>query len=220
MLIPRLAAFAGTAALWLLWALCVLLIFPALLSPPGNPEPGDVELYVAVLGAVTIYPIALPVLMLLKRRARRKNNHKTLATLRIVIGLSSLAVLVILGMLFAGFYAHEQSRPVLTQEERFTNAYANAMLRDDTTWMDRLMAEGADVDHPMSLGQTPASMAADFGKWRVVLHLLERGADPDRRDDRADSVRTLAASPSELPKDPDEAQALTLVRERLGLSVP
>ena len=38
-------------------------------------------------------------------------------------------VVAILTILAGAFYAHERSRPVMTQEERFANSYANAILR-------------------------------------------------------------------------------------------
>ena len=218
MLIRRVASIGAMFALWSLWALCVVLILPAMLSPPGDPGPGDVELYVAVLGAVTIYPVALPVLLLLKRWASSRNRSAIAATIRVVIGLAFLAVLVVLGMLAAGFHDHEQSRAVPTQAEIFSNAYSNAILSYDTKWIDEIIANGAGVDHPMRLGQTPAIKAAASGRWSIVLHLLERGADPDRKDDSAESIRTLAASPREQTQISDELRALDLVRNRLGLN--
>ena len=82
--------------------------------------------------------------------------------------------------------------------------------------MDRVMTEGAHVDHPMSLGRTPALMSAAFGDWSLVLFLLGRGADPNRMDDQGQSIRTLASASVTAPKNPTEALALSRVRTVLG----
>ena len=139
-----------------------------------------------------------------------------LAAIRTATWGAFVGVVAILTILAGAFYTHEQSRPVLTQEERFANSYANAILRQDTAWMDRIMTEGAHVDHPMSLGRTPALMSAAFGDWPLVLFLLGRGADPDRTDDDGRSIRTLASAPIAISKNPSEALALSRVRAVLG----
>ncbi len=216
MLKRRLIAALGITALWSLWALCILLILPVLLSVPGKPGPGDLALYIAVLGAVTTYPVLLPALTVLAYLARRRPGSLAPGVIRTATWTSFCGVVAILAALGGAFYAHERARPVLSREELFANSYANAILRQDTAWMDRIMAEGAAVDHPMSRGETPALMAAGFEDWSLVLFLLGRGADPDRRDDRGNSVRALAASPRAAPKNAAEASALDRVRARLA----
>ena len=215
MLTRRLKTVAVAVALWSAWGLCVLLILPVLLNVPGKAEPWEIALYLAVLAAVVTYPVLLPVLTVLERWARHRSEYRAVAAIHAMTWIAFCGVLVVLTMLGCAFYAHERARPVLTREERFTNAYANAILWHDTAWMDRLLSEGASVDHPLSFGQTPAVTAAAFGDWSLVVFLLKRGADPDRRDDGGDSVRTLAANPRAVSKEPAEARALDDVRALL-----
>ncbi|GJE62177.1 hypothetical protein [Methylobacterium trifolii] len=216
MLMRRLIAVFAAVVLWSLWVLCILLILPVLLNVPGEATPGEIALWLAVLCAVVTYPIVLPVLAVVKAWAVRKSKPTILAAIHTVTWGAFVGVMAILATLAGAFYAHEQARPVLTREEGFTNSYANAILRQDTTWMDRILKEGADVDHPMSLGSTPASMSAGFGDWSLVLFLLGHGADPDRKDDQGRSVRTLAAKPPALPRNATEAYALDGVRKLLS----
>ncbi|TXN81513.1 MULTISPECIES: hypothetical protein [Methylobacterium] len=216
MLMRRLIAVFAAVVLWSLWVLCILLILPVLLNVPGQATPGEIALWLAVLCAVVSYPILLPVLAVLKAWAGRKSNSTLLAVTHTAIWGAFVGVMAILATLAGAFYAHEQARPMLTREEGFTNSYANAILRQDTAWMDRILKEGAHVDHPMSLGSTPASMSAAFGDWSLVLFLLGRGADPDRKDDHGRSVRTLVATPPAPPRNPTEAHALDGVRALLG----
>lgn len=212
----RLIAVPAAVVLWSLWLLCILLILPVLLNVPGEATPREVTLWLAVLCAVVTYPILLPVLAVLKAWAAHTSKPTILAAIHTATWGAFVGVMTILATLAGAFYAHEKGRPVLTREEGFTNSYANAILRQDTAWMDRILKEGADVDHSMSLGSTPASMSADFGDWSLVLFLLGRGADPDRKDDQGRSVRTLAAIPPAPPRNPTEALALDGVRALLG----
>ena len=216
MLMRRLITVFAAVVLWSLWVLCILLILPVLLNVPGEATLGEIALWLAVLGAVVTYPILLPVLAALKAWAGRKSKPTLLAAIHTVIWGAFIGVLAILATLAGAFYAHEQALPVLSREEGFTNSYANAILRQDTAWMDRILKEGAPVDHPMSLGNTPASMSAGFGDWSLVLFLLGRGADPDRKDNKGRSVRTLAARPPAPPRNPTEALALDGVRALLS----
>ncbi|GGE80471.1 hypothetical protein [Sphingomonas prati] len=144
---PRIVTFAKTAALWSLWVLCILLILPVLLSVPGKPTDAELGLYLAVLLSVTGYPVVLPFLAVLERGARRRSNQAGLHVIRIAMWGSFLAVLAALGTLGASFYAHERAKPVLSRDEIIEGSYPNAILMDDTEWMDRLMKEGASVDH-------------------------------------------------------------------------
>ena len=209
-------AAAAAAAPWSLWVLCILLILPVLLNVPGKATAWEFTLYIVVLSAVVTYPLLLPVLAVAQRWAHRRADPVALTLIRTATWGTFAAVVAILGTLAGTFYAHERARPVLSQDERFANSYANAILHQDTAWMDRIMGEGAGVDHPLSLGQTPALMSAAFGDWSLVAFLLGRGADPDRTDDQGRSVRTLAAAPITAPKSPTEALALDRVRALLG----
>lgn len=213
----RLITVFAAVLLWSLWVLCILLILPVLINVPGKATPGEFALWLAVLGAVVTYPILLPLLAILKAGASPRSNPAMLVAIRASAWGAFAGVVAILTTLAGAFYAHEQARPVLTREERFSNAYANAILHQDTGWMDRLMAEGADVDHPMSLGSTPALMSAAFGDWSMALFLLEHGANPDRQDEQGNSVRTLAVTPRFAPNSPAETLALNRVRAFLRM---
>lgn len=217
MLLQRLIAVFAAVVLWSLWVLCILLILPVLLNVPGKATSREFNLWLAVLGAVVTYPILLPILTVLKVWAGHRSASSMLAAVRTATWGAFIGVVAILATLAHAFYAHEQARPVLTQEERFANSYANAILRQDTAWMDRLMSEGAYVDHTMSLGRTPALMSAVFGDWSLVLFLLRRGADPDRIDNQGRSVRTLAAAPVAATRNSTEAFALDRVRAALSI---
>ncbi|RZI54448.1 MAG: ankyrin repeat domain-containing protein [Pseudomonas sp.] len=161
------------------------------------------------------YALALPPILISKRRARLSGDGARVIALRRSARVAFVLVITAGSSVFYAFYRHEQSRPVLTREELFTNSFDNAILHKDTQWMERLIAEGASVDHPLSLEQTPAVMSAEFGEWSLVLFLLNKGADPDKRDSSGLSVRSLAASPSRPVEKPSEKSALGHVRALL-----
>lgn len=202
--------------LWSVWGVCVLSIIPVLLGVPGRPDFWEFALYIAVLSAVVGYALVLPPLLISKRRARLSGDGARVIALRRSAWVAFILVIATWSSVFYAFYRHEQSRPVLTRQEIFANSFDNAILRRDTQWMERLIAEGASVDHPLSLGQTPALMSAEFGEWSLVLFLLEKGADPDRKDSSGFSVRSLAASPSRPVEKPSEKSALDRVRALLN----
>lgn len=197
------------------WVVCFLSIVPVLLGVPGRPDFWEFALYIAVLLSVVGYSLALPPILISKRRARLSGNGARVIALRRLARVAFILVIAVGSIVFYAFYRHEQSRPVLTREELIINSFENAILHKDTQWMERLITEGASVDHPLPLGQTPAIMSAEFGEWSLVLFLLDKNADPDRKDSGGLSVRSLAASPSRPVEKPSEKSALDRVRALL-----
>lgn len=205
-----------TLLLWSAWVVCVLSIIPVLLGVPGRPDFWEFALYIAVLTAVVGYALALPPILISKRRARISGDGARVIALHRLARVAFILVIAVGSIVFYAVYRNEQSRPVLTREELIVNSFDNAILHKDTRWMERLIAEGASVDHPLSLGQTPAVMSAEFGEWSLVLFLLDKGADPDKKDSGGLSVRALAASPSRPVEKPSEKSALDRVRALLN----
>jgi len=201
---------------WALWILCVLLILPLLLSVPGRPAWWEFALYIATLGAVVGYALLFLPLSLIAYRARRQGAAGALISSRRTIGVLATAAIITLATAFGQQKLREAARPALTAQEYAINALSNAILHEDTGWLRRLVADGVDVDQPISLGSTAAVFAAQSESWPVVLFLLEHGADPDRADDRGDTVRTLADGGKARPRDPQSATALASVRAMLN----
>ena len=135
---------------------------------------------------------------------------------RRTIGVLATAAIITLATAFGQQKLREAARPALTAQEYAINALSNAILHEDTGWLQRLIADGVDVDQLISVGSTPAVFAAQSESWPVVLFLLEHGANPDRADDRGDTVRTLADAGKARPRDPQSATALASVRAMLN----
>ncbi|RYH14349.1 MAG: ankyrin repeat domain-containing protein [Alphaproteobacteria bacterium] len=201
---------------WILWVACVLLILPVLLNVPGKATPWELALYFALLGAVATYAMLLPGLALGERGARLAGNTAVADALRWCRRGLFVVVLAILGTFFGIMVAKDASRPTLSRQEYFSNSYSNAIGREDTGWLQRLLDEGADVDQRLSSDYTPAALAARFSSWPLVLFLLQRGADPDLASVDGNSVRSLAAEGRLLPSDPQSAAALAEVRALLA----
>ncbi|WP_198350686.1 ankyrin repeat domain-containing protein [Sphingomonas prati] len=219
----QLKTFARAAAFWSLWVVCVLMILPTLLSVPGEATPAQLNLYVAVLFSVICYPVVLPVLTLIERFAVRRGAQAALVAVRVALWGSFLGVLTVLAMLGMAFHAHdvEQARPVVIRNDGVASALSGAVMRRDTTALDRLIAGGAGVDHLIQpYNQTPAMLAANHGYWSVTLFLLERGASPDRPDDLDNSIRSLADSRLPTPRSGADVVALARVRARLRVAGP
>lgn len=201
---------------WLLWIACVLLILPVLLNVPGKPTPWEMVFYFALLGAVTGYPLLLPSLALEERRARRAGNIGRADTLRWRRRASFLAVLAILGTFFGIMYAQDAAHPVASGQERFRGTLATALMYGETRWLQQQLDDGAVVDQSIDQDHSTAAMQARFGSWRLVLSLLQRGANPSRTNLRGDSVRSLTIEGRLDPADLQAAAALAEVRAFLA----
>jgi hypothetical protein len=68
------------------------------------------------------------------------------------------------------------------------------------------------------MDQTPAVRLATLNQFEEVHKLLDRGADPDARDQAGFSVRKLAQEPVPAADSPHEAWRKR-VAERLGIPV-
>lgn len=165
-----------------------------LLNVPGRPTSSELALYVALLGAVVTYPMVLPILALGERSARLAGNTRIAGALRWC-----------------------RRGPVQTPQESFRGSLGVALLYGESRWLQQRLAEGADIDQGIDQdNHTAAMQAARFGSWRLVLFLLQRGADPNRINTRGDSGRSLTVEGRLDPADPQSAAALAEVRAFLA----
>lgn len=202
---------------WILWVGCILLILPVLLNVPGRPTSSELALYVALLGIVVTYPALLPVLALGERGARLAGKAGIAGALRWCRRGLFVVAIGILGTFFGLMYARDANHPVPTPPERFRGSLGVALLYGETRWLQQRLDEGAGIDQRVDQdGYTAAMQAARFGSWRLVLFLLQRGADPDRTNTRGDSVRSLTTEGRLDPADPQSAAALAEVRTFLA----
>lgn len=64
------------------------------------------------------------------------------------------------------------------QKSTYTRLGA-AILKRDIRAVNKFLAEGADVEHPVSEEQTALQMAAEYGHLEIMQSLLDKGADPN-----------------------------------------
>lgn len=205
---------------WTLWLLCILLIVPAMLSVPGNPDAVQLSLYLGLFGTVTSYPVALPVLMMLEFFAGRSGNRHLARIYRNAIWITFALAFSILAIFFGSIAIGEVLRPAPVSSEmrdlpqHEPRPFAKPILHRNLPAVQRLISAGVDLDQRMFNGATPAITAASSENWRIVLALLDAGADARLANRMGLTVAELART-SRVTPDSDEGRALALVREQL-----
>lgn len=88
--------------------------------------------------------------------------------------------------------SEEAAREVHPSSRRGRRLLHLAAERGDLEEVRKLLASGADIDELDETGYTPLMRAALRDRERIAKFLLERGADPSRRDRRGRSAADLA----------------------------
>lgn len=112
----------------------------------------------------------------------------------------------------------QATRAVKVEMDKLNQALLTATSQGDKAAIERLLAEGADIDATDSRGRTSAMIAVHSGQLDVFNLLVERGANVNIRDNNLDNPLLFASAAGQLAfvKASIAAGADTTITNRFG----